>query len=130
MPNKYSGADWVARTFKIENMSPLGKAVADILGKVYQGIYHLDDKALKRVDWANDYVLIYKHDRSVSTVDFNHLTQLVVLCHDAAIRMQIGPCNFHYLELMFHQRQRDGGYSERCPTLEDHVATIRKFHAE
>ena len=46
---KYSGADWIKGSLKRE-MSPFGELVADILGVVFLGIYHVDVKALERAE--------------------------------------------------------------------------------
>lgn len=123
--SQYAGANWIERNFKCE-MSPLGIAVADFLGDVFQGIYHLDSKALSRVEWDNNHHITFSLGwRALSTVDYNELTVMVILAHDRALRLQIEASTHKYLRLMFHQRKREGGYAERCPTLEEHIELIR-----
>lgn len=108
MSEKYAGSDWIKSNFKVE-LSSLGEAVADLLGDLFYGIYHLDSTALKKVDWANDHHIIFILGwKSLATTDFDELTRLVILCHDRCIRCEISPRAFHYLELIFHQRQREG----------------------
>jgi hypothetical protein len=125
---KYAGSDWIKSALKVK-MSPLGEAVADLLGDLFFGIYHLDTKALRRVDWANDNHIVFSLGwHSLSTCDFDELTRLVILCHDRAIRCSVAASTHKYLELMFHQRQRDGGYSERHPTIEQAIEETRKAY--
>jgi len=110
-------------------MSPLGMAVADLLGDVFSGIYHLDDGKLKKVDWGDPYVIsVQLHWQSLSTFDSNHLTKLVVLCHDRCLRLAISAITVRTLELMFHQRQREGDIMRRMPTIEEHIGMIRKYY--
>lgn len=123
----YSGSEWVKSNFQVNDMSPLGEKVADLLGDVFYGIYHLDDKALKRVQWNNTHHIEFSlGHRSLSTFDGDALTALVVLAHDRMLRMEITASTHDYLCLMFHQRHdRSGKMGYRCPTMEDHVAEIR-----
>ena len=121
----YAGADWIEASLKRE-CSPFGRLVADLLGVVFVGIYHLDDRALLRADWAN-------HRRieltigwtDLATYDGARLTQLVILAHDAAVRFSIAPCNPRYLRLIFHPRSRGGDMAARHATIEDAVALVR-----
>ncbi len=126
------GAEWLERQRKHwftepKAISPLGETVADILDKTWCGIYHLDTRALRRSKWDDPYVIIFILSyRNLATVDSNELTQLVVHCHDYALRLDISAVAPHRLELMFHQRTRDGDFYHRCPSLEKHVDIIRK----
>lgn len=108
-------------------LSPLGRSVADLLGELFYGIYHLDKKTLYKPDWASDHhidVVIGWH--SLSTFDYDELTRLVFLAHHMALRVSIKAATHNYLELMFHQRGRTGGFSGRHPTLDDAVATFKQ----
>lgn len=122
----YAGASWIEASFKNE-MSLLGKAVANLLGRVFQGIYHLDTRSLKRVNWADTYCIEYVFRGDLATVDFGHLTALVIFAHDEMIRVSIRGCGPGYLKMQFHQRaSRFGNMSERYPTMEDHIEIFRK----
>jgi hypothetical protein len=122
---KYSGSEWIKKEFSV-GMSPLGTAVADLLGDVWAGIYHLDSGALKRVDWHHPFFIDITLRGSLSTFDSDHLTALVVLSHDRMLRMTVEPAAPRYLRLTFHQRHtRTGSMMERIPTIEDHIAAIR-----
>lgn len=43
-------------------MSDLGRNVADILGILHFGAYHLDEKTLKAIDWKNERWMEIKAD--------------------------------------------------------------------
>lgn len=122
--SKYSGADWVKSALRKE-MSPFGVQVADLLGQLYQGIYHIS-KYLDKVNWmSDDWIPVTVNDSDMSTFDFSRLTVLVVLCHDMHIRCQIHALsNWGYLQLQFSPRDRDGDIYKRHPTIEDAVKVI------
>lgn len=107
-----------------KTVSDLGKDVADLLGELFYGIYHISEEVAK-ADFSNDYwieVLIYK---SLATFDFNDLTRLVFLAHHMAIRVDVGAARNGILKLMFHRRERDGGMSRRHPTLDEAVCSFK-----
>ena len=113
--SKLGGAAWL-RASGVKEISPLGENVAEILAIIWSGLYHLE--GVEKVDWKDNYLIRVSIREPLATWDFNHLTQLVVLAHDACIRMQITPKGQKLL-LSFHQRQgRDGEMSNRHPTLE------------
>lgn len=129
----YAGADWIKDILDhqqpVITMSPLGIAVADLLGDLFAGIYHLNYTSLKKVDWANDRWIIFHLDRHLSTFDSDDLTRLVVLCHDRCIRCDLTGKGPRIIEMVFHQRQRDGSMYARHPTLEAAAAGIRAAYA-
>ncbi len=68
-------------------------------------------------------------DKSLSTFDFDELTRLVLLAHDRAIRVQVSPVNFRYLQIAIHYRgKRDGSVYERHPTIETALEVHRRYH--
>jgi hypothetical protein len=129
-PVKFSGADWLRSCGK--ELSPFGVEVADILGQVYQGIYHLYSEVLhKRCEWShNHWIEVVMHDSAnsgLSTFDFNNLTALVILCHDRCVRLTIQAASHNYLRLLFHKREsRSGSTFSSHPTLEEAVHDIRE----
>jgi hypothetical protein len=125
--NMYAGASWIKKSLKRE-MSPLGEAVANLLGRVHRGIYHLRTPALDRVDWSNESWIEFIYDSNLATVDFPDLTMLVVFAHDEMIRVSIQGCGPRYMKMLFHQRNcREGGIATRYPTIEDHIKQLRKM---
>jgi hypothetical protein len=64
---------------------------------------------------------------SWSTYDFNQLTRLVLLAHDRAIRIEIGPASPSYFRVMAHRRKRDSARMwERHPTIEQAIDIHRR----
>lgn len=125
---KYSGADWIESNLKCK-CSALGTSVANLLGDVFKGIYHLSNGSLQKTNWENGYCIEYTLCGELSTVDFNLLTILVVLAHDRMIRVTIQGVGPGYMRLMFHQRtKRTGSMFERYPTIEDHIKQIREHY--
>ncbi len=125
----YAGSDWIAKDLHIEP-SPLGKKVADLLGDVFFGIYHINLSLLRKANWTNkDWITIVLYG-SLTTVDSDELTRLVVLAHDKMLRMTVSSCSPKYLRLTFWERTiREGSITERCPTIEDHIKQIRACYA-
>lgn len=121
----YSGDEYIKEHICPE-ISEFGSQVANILGYVYKGIYHIPQESLKKAHWqGNGYVEITINE-SLATYDYDRLTQLVVLCHDGAVRMEISAVRAARLRLIFHKRQREGRLFDRHPTIEDAVKAIRE----
>lgn len=97
--------------------SEAGIAVAALL-EAWQGLHHMDSREMSRADWTNPrFVEIKCRTMPLSTFDFDDLTRLVFLAHDRCIRVDVSP-SMKYARILFHPRQREGGMSERHPTLE------------
>lgn len=98
---KYAGADWLSKSYPELKPSPLGLSVADMLGMVWNGLYHLDPRIIKKTNWADSYCISVLIRQSLSTADWENLTELVILCHDFAVRMDIAPtcdiCTFCFI---------------------------------
>jgi hypothetical protein len=88
----YSGSKWLERSCKVK-CSPLGRRVADILGYVWRGLYHLRDgspKHLAAINWADEHVIeAHLYTCGVGTFDGSEMTELVILCHALCIRLEI-----------------------------------------
>ncbi len=126
---KYAGAGWIKKHPYGQNISLLGEQVADLLGDVWAGIYHLDNRLLAKTDWSDSYFIKVQISDGIATFDGPLLTWLAVLAHDRLLRLQISAVCNGRLALEFHQRKgRTGGLSARLPTIEEHIASIRKFH--
>lgn len=129
MKSQHAGADWIRSALK-RSLSPLGENVANLLGDVFCGIYHLDDNQLKKVDWGDPQVVSVRlYYRSLGTYDDEFLTRLVVFAHDRMLRISISAKAPNLLELMFHQRkERKGDGWQRMPTMEQHLADLRRYY--
>lgn len=127
MERKFAGADWLKTNPRFKDISPLGAEVADLLGDLESGLYHLSEQVLRKVNWSDKYVIRVKLDRhnNYATWDFFGLTVLVILCHDRMIRCSIEAAGSS-LVLMFHKRKgRTGGMAERHPTIEEAIERVR-----
>lgn len=126
---RFAGGEWLQER-NSENISPLGIKVANLLGDVFEGLYHLSDNTLNKVDWTDTFCISVNIEKCLCTWDFDHLTRLVVLCHDRCIRMEINSKNMQYIGLMFHERQREGHMDQRHPTIENAIMNIRKVFGD
>ena len=62
-----------------------------------------------------------------ASFDYNGLTMAVIMAHDRCIRFEIRPSSPGRLRLFFHKRNsRVGDISQRHPTLEEAIKTIRE----
>lgn len=123
----YAGADHLEACGT--KLSDFGREVADLLGDLYRGIYHINGSALthKRTNWAHESRIEIVLHGSMATFDGAELTRLVVLCHDRCIRCELCAASNGYLRLFFSKRKgREGNIYERHPTLETHVSGIRE----
>lgn len=125
MATKYSGADWLEVSWQAP-LSDLGREVADLLGQVWRGLYHLDFRKVHRADWSNAERVSLVIGGDLSTWDFDLLTRLVVMCHDRCLRLEVCGCGPGLMRLSFFPRRRDGDMAKRHPTMEDAVAGIRR----
>ena len=103
----------------------LGKQVADLMGELYLGLYHVESKVLRNTDWQDpDFIEIRMWVPDMATWDGNFLTRFVVLCHERCIRGSITPTRKNYVQFLFHPREREGSTSRRHPTLEQHLERL------
>lgn len=128
MTEKYAGADWLI-SLGVE-MSDLGVVVADVLGQVWRGIYHISGAVRsKKVDWSNPYYISVVIYGGLCSYDNQYLTELLILCYDNMLRLEVTPRAPKYLELAFYPREtRDpkACISKRLPTLEEMISTTRE----
>ncbi len=60
-----------------------------ILSEVFGGLHHLDSDQLELFDYQDNRYNSYLIRGSLATFDFAHLTQLVIMAHDMAVRLEI-----------------------------------------
>jgi hypothetical protein len=127
--------EWLEQAKRYKNpefkCSEHGRAVAQILGITFGGLYHLENKAIEKADWQHECcVEINLWRPQLATHDFCRLTELVIMCHDACIRLEIDPHTFQTLKLWFHKREsREGDICRRHPTIESAIERVRKYGA-
>ena len=123
--HRFSGSDWLKSRLHLD-LSPLATEAADILGQVFRGIYHLPRSNWEPERWTGPMVWAYVNG-SLSTFDFSHLTELVVLAHDRCVRLTVKSAGPRGLHLEFHERNaRQGALPLHIPFMEDHLHEIRK----
>lgn len=118
------GAQWL-RSAGVKEISPFGERVADLLNKLFTGIYHIDRAACKADYSSESWITVCVSDQYFSTFDFSHLTLLVLLCHDFCIRCEMRAAARGFIRLCFSPREREGDISHRHPTMEEHIEYLR-----
>lgn len=123
--HEFAGADWLRASYKL-TPSPLGTVVADLLGFVYRGLYHIES-SIRNVDWSdNDYITVQlPRGADIGSYDFSEMTTLVLLAHDLHVRVAVCGRGINMMRLSFSPRSREGGICSRHPDLETHIAGIR-----
>lgn len=115
-------AAWAERNWG-RKLSPFEARVMNILGIVGNGLYNAP--IAKRIHWdysgpGRGVAVLWRTD--LPTYDFDTLTGLVLLCHEARIRLSIDSCNPKYLRLCFWQRQAEGEMVyQRHPSIEQAI---------
>lgn len=118
---------------EIKNYKQGQSAFADAVWKILDDTfahYNLPGTANFKDAYATDgwaYVKVVLTRRELATYDFDHLTQLVIRCHDAAVRLSISSGGIHKLGLLFHRRSHDMelGVAKRHPTIEQAIENTR-----
>lgn len=119
----------VAPSVLPEKLSEFQKRVADIIGMVAGGVYNAP------INWNNvEWDLVGGRAVSVvwrfphfATWDFDGLTKLVFLAHEARIRVELEPAATHYMRVTFHERKAAGCGMTRHPNLEEAIAAFRAY---
>jgi len=121
-----AGSDWLRRRRK--ELSPFGERVADLLGELYFGIYHIDREVLKADFSRPTRIIVTVSDGrgSFATYDDSLLTHLVLLAHEKNIRASVRAATHGYLQLEFMEVSRKGFFADRHPTLAE---SIKRFGA-
>lgn len=125
--SRFAGADWVKAHPGKPDVSPLGELVADLLGDMYAGIYHIE-RSLRKVDWSEQDCLSVTLPGGMATVDHDLLTRLVYLAHERALRVELEGVGPGYLRLTFWQRERGRRTVTECPSLREHIEDLDKVY--
>lgn len=122
----FDHAGWLRDHIRGRGLSPLGERVATIIGITGGGIYNAPVN-LDKVDWSDAQMIRLVWQRDLDTFDFDRLTKLVFLCHEARIRCELDGCGPHLIRMSFWQRAATGDISHRHPNLEEAVAEFRAW---
>jgi hypothetical protein len=116
------GEGWFAAPDKL---SPDQARMFNILGIVGGGIYNAPI-LWDTVRWHCWTGIGVVWRGNLCTFDFDRLTMLVFLCHEARIRCEVSPHGRGYLMIMLHPRVATGGMAQRHPNLSEAVAAFRR----
>jgi len=116
---KYSGADWMSQSACVQ-LSPLGVKVADILGQVERGIYHIAPLVLdKREQWSNTESITISYNNELATYDLPQLTALYLCCRRMNVPFSISSKGNSFLYLKFFESPEN-----HYPDLEPDLSVI------
>jgi hypothetical protein len=109
-----------------EQLSDFQKKAVDIVGMVGGGIYNAP--IADKIDWHYGHTgVAFIWKREMSTWDFDQLTILVFLCHEARIRCQIESAGPSMMRLAFWPRTHKGDVARRHPSLDEAVTAFRAY---
>lgn len=115
----------LAKLLPVE-LSDFQKRVCNIIGIVGGGIYNAPINT-ERIDWNYGGGVSLNWHRELATWDFNQLTMLVFLCHEARIRVQLESTGPRATKISFWQRKHEGQMSVRHPNLDEAVVEFRTW---
>lgn len=104
------------------NMTEAQRACFDLLCYVFHGEHH----APERIYAFGRGIKCNAESHRLSTFDFDYLTRLVVLAHDACVRVEIVSSGPGRIGLVMHKRAgRTGNSFDRHPTMEEAIERVR-----
>jgi hypothetical protein len=109
----------------VTGMSPLGLAVANIISDTFS-LEASPVRAERRAQWRQANYIEFRCRTALASFDANHLTGLLVRCHDACIRMEIRPLSVKEFRITFSRRERTGDLHGRHPSIEQAIERVRK----
>lgn len=95
-----------------------------ILAALFRGAHNIPPTTLRRGNWSNPHYAdcVVPTGGGFATFDGDQLTRLVLLAHAACIRVSLKAVGPGYGRLYFSQRQREGDFMDRHPTIEQAAA--------
>lgn len=109
-----------------DKLSDFQRRVCNILGIVGNGIYNAPINP-ERIIWNYGGGVSLNWHQELDSWDFNRLTVLVFLCHEARIRVQIESTGPRATRLSFWQRKAHGNSNITHPNLDEAVAMFREW---
>lgn len=90
--------------------------------ELYGGQHHFPKGGVKEFGYG----WCVNHDQGdLATYDYDKLTKLVIMAHDQCVRVSVMPHAFKTLRISIWKREREGGMSQRHPTLEQAIEKFR-----
>ena len=104
------------------DMTKAQRACFDLLCEVFHGEHH----APERIYAFGRGIKCNAESHRLSTFDFDYLTRLVVLAHDACVRVEIVSSGPGRIGMVLHKRAgRTGSSYDRHPTMEEAIERVR-----
>lgn len=114
--------DDLAKYYRAKWMSDDQWECAQMFADVCRGFHHV----CGTFNPCGKGIAIHNSSRTWATWDYNNLTRLVVMAHDRMIRVDLIPSGPRMQGFALWKRHtREGGMSERHPTIEDAIAICR-----
>jgi len=99
---------------------PFEQRAEAVLACVFRGLHHCPEIHKFSYGWE-------VNTNSLSTVDFDQLTRLVVAAHDMCVRAQVQQGGPRQVKILLSPRgHRTGGIYDRHPTMEDALSEVRR----
>ncbi len=92
-----------------------------VLCEVFGGPHHVP-----KIRACSRYGISTATFNELATFDYDYLTRLVFSAHDHAVRVAVRSSAPRYVEIALWRRKREGGFSERHPTVEVALAKWRE----
>ncbi len=103
--------------------APFETRAEQMLSCVFGGMHHV--YSLKKTPGPYPFWTCIHHG-DFSTFDFDVLTKLVLAAHHYCVRASISNGGPRAVKIMLHPRKnRDGGFSERHPTMQQAIERFR-----
>jgi hypothetical protein len=117
--SQYAGSGWLSKYDGVK-CSEFGSKVADVLGWVYKGIYHIDKDVLRdRKTWSDSRLIELSVYAPIATWDYSHLTELLFVCYEQNISLEIaGSCN-GYSRMLFNDQSPAFSLKDLANSLPD-----------
>ncbi|MBA4718948.1 MAG: hypothetical protein HRO68_07610 [Nitrosopumilus sp.] len=110
---------------KGKELSSLAKKSLIILSYMFGGLHNFPSTQKEKFEYSKESCIRGTLFGGMSTFDSDKLTTLVILAHELAVRVDVKPCSFRYLDIFFSERQREGRFYERHPSIEEAVKNLR-----
>lgn len=96
-----------------------------VLVHAYSGAHHVGTVKIG----SGDGWIAVTHFSEIATADSDLMTRLVLLAHDAAVRVSVQPSSPRNLRIMLHPRVRSDRNMTNHRTMENAVESLRKVWA-
>lgn len=93
---------------------------------LFGGEHHIPRGGLK--EFGDGWCVNYMGD--LSTFDYNILSKLVIMAHDCAVRVSLRQGGPRAIKICIWQREREGSFDRRHPTIEYHVEEFRAHYSD